>query len=225
MYLSRISLSARVSERELVKIFCYDIYREHQALWKLFSNDRNAKRDFLYRQVFEHGSFKYYLLSMRKPHDHQDAWSIETKNYTPSLRAGQRLAFSLRANPVICIKDAQGKRKVCDVVMHKKRLINYKNLPYGERPALADLVQESCGQWLEERAAKNGFMVKGKEVRADGYREHVSRMPRGGQVRFRSVDFEGVLTVIEPKLFEQVLMQGIGKSKSFGCGLFLIKRI
>ena len=225
MYLSRISLRVGISERELVKVFCYDIYREHQALWRFFGDNRDAERDFLYRQVFEQGSFKYYLLSVRKPQDSTDTWCVETKTYAPSLRQGQRLAFSLRANPVVCIKDAQGRRKVCDVVMHKKKLIDYKNLPYSERPPLPSLVQESCVQWLEARAAKHGFMLVSNTVRADGYREHISRAGRGKAIRFRSVDFEGVLTVTEPRLFEQVLVRGIGKSKSFGCGLFLIKRI
>ena len=225
MYLSRISLRAGVSERELVKVFCYDIYREHQALWRFFSDGRDAKRDFLYRQVFEHGRFKYYLLSERKPQVDTDVWCVETKEYTPILQRGQRLAFSLRANPVICVKDAQGKRKICDVVMHKKTLIEYKSLPYGERPPLPSLVQESCVQWLEERAIKHGFMLASDTVRADGYREHVSSVLRGKAIRFRSVDFEGMLTVTDPRLFEQVLTKGIGKSKSFGCGLFLIKRI
>ena len=225
MYLSRVSLRSEVNERELVKAFCYDIYREHQALWRFFGNNRNAKRDFLYRQVFEHGGFKYYLLSQRKPQDSTGVWCVETKEFAPALRLGQRLAFSLRANPVVCIKDAQGRRKICDVVMHKKTLIGYKSLPYRERPPLPSLVQESCVQWLEKRSVKHGFMLASNTVRADGYREHVSSVLRGKAIRFRSVDFEGVLTVTDPKLFEQVLLNGIGKSKSFGCGLFLIKRI
>ncbi len=109
--------------------------------------------------------------------------------------------------------------------MHKKTLIGYKSLSFSERPALPSLVQESCVQWLDERAAKHGFRLASSTVRADGYREHVNHALRGKAIRFRSVDFEGVLTVTDPKLFEYVLLNGIGKSKAFGCGLFLIKRI
>ena len=225
MYLSRISLHSGVSERELVRVFCYDIYREHQALWRFFSDGRDAKRDFLYRQVFEHGRFKYYLLSERKPQVDTDVWCVETKEYTPILQRGQRLAFSLRANPVVCARVDGSRGKVCDVVMHKKRQINYKNLSYRERPSLPSLVQESCVQWLEQRAVKHGFMVTSDGVRAGGYRENTSCASRGRVIRFRSVDFEGVLTVTDPVLFEQVLVKGIGRSKSFGCGLFLVKRV
>ena len=42
---------------------------------------------------------------------------------------------------------------------------------------------------------------------------------------FNLLDFEGVLTVVEPGLFIDALNIGIGSAKAFGCGLMMVKRI
>ncbi|MBL7000104.1 MAG: type I-E CRISPR-associated protein Cas6/Cse3/CasE [Gammaproteobacteria bacterium] len=44
-------------------------------------------------------------------------------------------------------------------------------------------------------------------------------------VGFSAVDFTGVLTVTDVDLFKVALFNGIGRSKAFGCGMLLIRRI
>jgi len=40
-----------------------------------------------------------------------------------------------------------------------------------------------------------------------------------------TVDFQGILTVTDPELFRKALYEGLGKSKAFGCGLMLVRRV
>ena len=48
---------------------------------------------------------------------------------------------------------------------------------------------------------------------------------KGKQAGFSSVDFTGELKVTDIERFEQALFTGIGRSKAFGCGLLMIKRV
>ena len=51
MYFSRIRLRTDADTGILARQLCEDdSYREHQMLWRLFSDDPNAERDFLFRR-------------------------------------------------------------------------------------------------------------------------------------------------------------------------------
>jgi CRISPR system Cascade subunit CasE len=226
MYFTRLSFNTTLAPQRLAQTLVQDVYREHQALWTLFDSDPDAERDFLYRQVIENGHVKYYVVSQRVPVDTSGIWSIDPpKPYNPQLRAGERLVFSLRANPVITVTSPEGKRQRHDVVMHEKRQLNYERLPPREKPPMQQLIQRSCLRWLESRQAAHGFEVLPNQVTVEAYQQHLSHSKRSGQpVRFSSVDFQGVLTIKEVDVFRQTLFQGLGKSKTFGCGLLLIRR-
>ena len=249
MYFSRITFNPLADNQKLAKTLCQDSYQEHQILWQLFNSDPDAKRDFLYRQTIESGRVKYYVLSERKPVDQSGIWLVdEPKPYDPKLSAGQKLFFSLRANPVASHKVARENleeylraranrnvkdkkkltRKVIrhDVVMHEKTRIGYRKLPRDEKPMLQQLVQDTCVPWLQHQAQAKGFVLVAETVQADGYRLHKSYLSRQDKpIRYSTVDFHGVLMVTNPDKFRTALFTGIGKSKAFGCGLLLVKRI
>lgn len=227
MYFSRITFNPWVNQQHLAKILCQDSYREHQSLWKLFDTDPDASRDFLYRQAMDHGRIKYYLLSERIPADTSGIWLIDPpKPYAPKLSHGQSLAFTLRANPVITVTPPIGKKQRHDVVMHEKKRIGYDKLHINERPPLQHLIQTSCLHWLQARAESNGFSIKPEKVTVDAYQQHESLSRQGKKaVRYSTVDFQGFLTVTDIDLFNQALFNGIGKSKAFGCGLLLVRRV
>ena len=227
MYLSRMTFNLMADYQQLARTLAQDGYREHQALWQLFDSDAEASRDFLYRRVNEGGRVKYYILSERIPIDTTGIWLIDSpKNYEPKITEGQRLYFTLRVNPVVTVSDADGKKKRHDVVMHEKIRMGFKALSQHERPALQDIVQTSCLQWLLKRAELNGFHVSPEQVLVDGYQRHESLAKKQRQaVKYSTVDFQGVLTVGDPERFKKVLFQGLGKSKAFGCGLLLVRRL
>ena len=154
MYFSKLTLRKDVGTSELMRMFG-DVYREHQILWKLFTDDAEAKRDFLYRRIDGEGRLNYYLLSARKPSDKKNIWRIDSKIYDPCLSKGQVLSFMLRVNPVVKAKVADDKRQRCDVVMHKKIQQGYHGMSRSERPPLQEIVQESCRE--KKHRAENHY--------------------------------------------------------------------
>ena len=224
MYFSRITLNPDTDHQRLASLLCNDSYREHQALWRLFDGDPVAKRDFLYRQIIEHGRIRYYMLSARMPVDDAGLWHIDTpKVYDPRLSPDQRLSFMLRVNPVVTVTTASGKQQRHDVVMQEKQHIGYRRMPETERPSLQELVQQSGVRWLSARMARNGFAIEPGQVIAEGYQQHRFHIRRQKRlVRYSTVDFQGILTVTHTDRFRDALFSGIGKSKAFGCGLLLI---
>lgn len=226
MYLSRIRLNPLANTQELASILC-NSYREHQVLWQLFGDDPDASRDFLFRQVIEQGKLKYYVLSERIPVDKRGIWLIDSpKLYEPKLSEGQQLFFTLRVNPVVTVTNTNGKKQRHDVVMHEKKRIGFDTLPASERLSLQGLITTSCTQWLASRAEANGFMVDLGRLRVEAYQQHTNRSKKHSKpVRYSTVDFEGVLTVSDEQKFTKMLFSGIGKSKAFGCGLMLIRRL
>lgn len=227
MYFSRLTFNPLVSPQQLAQTLLQDTYREHQALWQLFATDPDASRDFLYRQVIEQGRIKYYLLSERMPVDRSGMWLVDTpKVYDPKLVTGQRLFFTLRANPVVTVATAEGKKLRHDVVMNTKKQIGFDALSPADRPPLQQLVQDSCVPWLRARAESNGFSIEPNLVTVDGYQQHTSFTKRQKYpVRYSTVDFQGILTVTDPERFRTALFGGIGKAKAFGCGLMLVRRV
>ncbi len=227
-YFSRVSIDpASVNASRLAKEVCVNAYREHQHLWRLFTVDPDAERDFLFRREQPAGGFpRFYLLSDRKPQQDNNVWQIETKAYSPAIHTGQHLAFSLRVNPVVTRRNAQGKQVRHDVVMDLKRRTGFRELPLNERPLLNDLIQQAGLEWLQKRAGRHGFSISPDSVRVEGYQQHRASK-KGGKnpIRYSTLDFRGLLTVTEAGLFQQTLAKGIGSAKAFGCGLLLVRHV
>ena len=217
MYLSRVKILAEDPEK-LAKILQDDHYKLHQTLWRLFP-DRNKtdKRHFLFKRD-DSGSFPlFYLLSAEQPQSLDNILKVETKDFNPQLNIGDKLAFSLRANPVIKLYGSKDRH---DVVIHLKQ-----SLSKSERLEIsqAALEQQAGEQWLQKRAEKNGFKLQ--SVIANGYQQHQFKKPNVKEdIKLSSLDFEGVLEITEVEKFKKVLYEGIGSGKAFGFGLFLIKR-
>jgi len=227
-YFSRASIDpAGINAVRLAQEVCVNGYLEHQHLWRLFEDDPDAKRDFLFRREYPSGGFpRFYLLSNRQPQHDEGVWHIETKEYDPAIRNGQRLSFTLRVNPVVTRRDKNGRQQRHDVVMDLKHRTGYQKLPKSERPPFVSLIEEAGQKWLQSRAKKNGFSFIDKEIRVDGYNQHqVLKKGRGNPIRYCTLDYVGLLTVEDVDLFKQVLIQGIGSAKAFGCGLLLVRRV
>ncbi len=181
----------------------------------------------------------FYLLSKYPPEQVGTTWIIESKPFQPALKAGDLLAFSLRANPVIQAKQQRTEEQALqhaaqrkannlpekmtkkrihhDVVMSFKSSLSASEL---EHYSQAELEQLAGEQWLKQRAEKSGFLLH--SVIAQGYQQHHFKKR---QIKISTLDFEGVLEVADPALFIQKMYEGLGRSKAFGCGLLMIKRL
>jgi CRISPR system Cascade subunit CasE len=229
MYFSRIRLKRGLSAARLSTILPDNEYGDHQMLWKLFEDPDKKDRDFLFRRDSEGSRPMFFALSETEPQDSSGVWLVETKPYKPALKEGDRLGFSLRANPTITrwVGDGDKKRHARhDVVMEAKSQLERERVPKRDRPTTVELAQEHGVAWLEKRAESCGFTVTPDSVRAEGYRQLMLRKKgKGRPIRLSTLDFTGVLTVTDPERFRAALFNGIGPAKGFGCGLMLIRRV
>lgn len=125
-----------------------------------------------------------------------------------SLRPGQQWHFRLTANPV------RSGRKQGDS----------QTKPFGHVTAAQ---QE---QWLLERAGKLGFRVRASSYGDDEsdlavVDRKVQRFNRKDtRVTVATATFEGHLEVVDPAVLRRSLTFGIGRAKSYGCGLLTLAK-
>jgi len=193
----------------------------HRLVWSLFADRTDRRRDFLWRQT---GPGGFIVLSARPPSDQHNLFALDYKPFAPQLRAGQRLQFSLRANPVVASAPGKagqrGKRH--DVVMH-----TLNSVPREQRAAEREaLIRQAGGKWLARQGALYGFEVDLDRLAIDGHDQ--VRIPRGDltdrPISFSVLEFDGILVLHDPEGFQRRLVSGFGAARAFGCGLMLIRR-
>ena len=226
LYLSRASLKRDTSVAALAPLLLRKSGRGgqtgqpgHHLVWSLFADGPDRQRDFLWREM-DTGVF--LILSARPPEDRHGLFEIaEPKPFTPTLEPGDRLRFSLRANPVVRRRDPARHRSVKhDVVMNALR--SHSN---GDRAAhRRATVWEQGLAWLERQGGSAGFAFDPKYVRVDGYEQLRVSRKESTAMAFSTLDFEGLLTVSDPGAFLSGIARGFGATKAYGCGLMLIRR-
>jgi CRISPR system Cascade subunit CasE len=78
--------------------------------------------------------------------------------------------------------------------------------------------------WFGRQAAQHGFSVEGLDIipAANLWGTKAKGQP---QIKIHTALFQGVLKVQDPALFLQAVRQGIGKGKSYGCGLLSLSKL
>ena len=219
-YLSRATLRRDASAASLLPLLRPDEsdshHTGHHLVWSLFADSPDRRRDFLWRETTR-GTF--YVLSARKPITNHTIFRLdEPKVFAPALATGDRLRFSLRANPVVRRRGPDGRSTKHDVVMDALR-----QRAGDRREARLEVMRESGSAWLAGQGRGAGFDVD-RVLDVDAYEQH--SIPRRGAlpVRFSTLDIEGVLRVRDPSLFLKAILRGFGSAKAYGCGLMLIRR-
>lgn len=192
----------------------------HHLVWSLFADGTERKRDFLWRET---RAGEFFVLSARHPEDRHGLFEIdEPKAFAPALESGDRLRFSLRANPVIRRRHPSNRRSVKhDVVMDALR-----SHGKGERAAHRLAAMQKQGlTWLTRQGVRSRFEVHSADIVVDGYDQHrISRAGSMPPMLYSTLDFEGVLTVNDPAVLVPAITHGFGGAKAYGCGLMLIRR-
>lgn len=189
-------------------------YRDHALIWRLFPGD-GMPRDFVFRHLEDERSF--YVVSARPPVPNSDLFQVQTKPYAPLLECGEWVRFDLRANPTISVRREDGRSRRHDVLMHAKR-----SVPSDQRDQLAQVLETAGKDWLLARAEQWGLAVREDSVLQSGYRQQ--RLRRKG-IEYSSLDYQGMAKVIDPDRLTKALLEGVGHSKGFGCGLLLVRRV
>ena len=224
---SKVQIKSGLDPNRLAQAIFATAYAEHEAIWRLLSHSQKQQRDFLFRREEQAHRPTFYLLAPREPVDPTGFWSVQSKPYDPQLAEGQRLAFSLRANPTRTRKASvipdDRRRFRDDVVMQAKRGEAEREPNPNRRASQAELVQRVGPKWLADRGERCGFLLE--EVMVDSYFQH--RFHKRGQkeaIRISTLDYQRILRIFNRTAFKQALYQGIGPAKGFGCGMLLIRR-
>ena len=94
-------------------------------------------------------------------------------------------------------------------------------------------IRHSGIEWLIRQGHHNGFEINAGEVEVGNYQRHEVTRTRSaarrrrdepGRPRYATLDFEGVLRVVDPARLMQAVAQGFGSSRAYGCGLMLLRR-
>ncbi|GFK93300.1 CRISPR system Cascade subunit CasE [Fundidesulfovibrio magnetotacticus] len=210
MYFSQLILDPR-------KAVIDGFYDAHQALWGLFSDSPERKRDFLYREM---DPVTFLTVSARPPEDATGAWRVRSKPYAPRLSKGDRLYVSLRVNAVVKRKGADGRQDRFDVVQDARMRLLAAKEPV---PPRAELAQSEGLKWLEKHQESWGLVFDPKGVNVTSYVQH--RLWRyGSKAKVSALDMAGFARVTAPEAVLRALTLGVGPAKGFGCGLMLARR-
>lgn len=201
---------------------------DHRLVWSLFADDPAARRDFLFRRQDRgtRANRAQFLILSKRPPAENSVFDVETKTFAPTLYGGDRLGFSLYANPAINRTHLIDGRKVTrrhDVVMDA-----LSNVPRGERAEWRREAIACAGRaWLERQGKNAGFELIDTEetLRIDGYDQfEIGRDGRKKAIRVSVLTFDGFLLIRDPEAFLRELPKGFGRARAFGCGLMLIRR-
>jgi len=170
MYFSRVRLKSDIlRSSNLHRLIQSNSYSVHQLLWDLFPDEK--KRTFIFREEIagEQLGYRpgiksepiYYLVSSKKPMGETTLFDVDHKKYSPRLMVGDRLAFKLRANPIVARKSSgEKKSRRHDIVMDAQRNLLLKlanGLGLSSKGSKSTLKQKIIGAW---RSSKNEMVEK-----------------------------------------------------------------
>lgn len=112
---------------------------------------------------------------------------------------------------------------------YAERLRQVLNLSDKLEWAIKAHIDAALENWLKAQGERLGFeLVVGNDglskLQNSAYVWH-GLNSKGKKAGFSSVDFTGQLRVTDTEKFEHALFHGIGRSKAFGCGLLMIRRV
>ncbi len=130
----------------------------------------------------------------------------QVKNFAPHFDVGQQFYFRLQANPTCrkaIYKDKNG---------HGKRIGLYK--------------EEDQRHWLAEKGKHCGFSLQDTNLIAAKVIQGAQKKDKVEKhlLNILCIQYDGILQVTDPVIFEQTICSGIGPAKGFGCGLLSLSR-
>ncbi len=184
-----------------------DTYSLHRVIYSLFEDSRSEAEKKTsdssgIQWVDKGGDFacrQILMLSQRPPKSCIDGeyGEVQTKVIPSSFFKHTTYRFEVIVNP--CRRDSQS-----------KKLIPVKG-------------REDIAQWFIERGKKSwGFAVSEQHLQID----HVSvlkfKEKNQREIVLQQAKITGYLTVSDPNLFSKSAQNGIGKARTWGCGLLQI---
>jgi CRISPR system Cascade subunit CasE len=190
---------------------------EHHLVWSLFGRD-DKDRTWLYRRLTDRA---LRIVSTKAPSSSPYATVIATREQNYDwLELGARLLFKLRANAVKRVI-MNGKTRKVDVVMHALHPLSSEQ----RRDQREEITHAAYLDWIQRQGEAHGFTVD-KEVFqvVAHYRERIPRR-RAAPIFISCGELVGMLKVTDPAALRTCLVEGLGASRAFGCGLLEVARV
>jgi CRISPR system Cascade subunit CasE len=190
---------------------------EHHVVWSLFARDE-TERHWLYRRLTDRA---LRVVSSKAPTSSPYATVTTTREQSFDwLQSGMRLVFKLRANAVKRIA-VDGKTHKVDVVMHALHPLS----PQERRERREEITRASYLDWMQRQGEAHGFSVDAETFQVVAhYRERIPRR-NAAPALINCGELVGLLAVTDPQALVACLAEGLGASRSFGCGLLEVGRI
>lgn len=194
-------------------------YVIHQLVADLFPD--RSDRGYLYRLMRERpGGAELLVLSDLAPRALDEvpvrAWGaavhVESKPFAPEISSGMVLDFEIRMNATRVVTDDEGRkwrRDIWDAVFSENR--NDPRSPHDVYRVYLERKLHGIAEVIDARVTAR------RQVRA-------RRGDNPRPISFVATNVIGVLRVVEPRQFLQLVSSGIGRAKAFGCGLLCISR-
>ena len=146
--------------------------------------------------------------------------SLVGKAMPEQFTSGQRLGFTVRVRPTIRT-DREGDR---DRVRERDAfLAAVSGIPPGAGPSRGEVY----GAWLQGHLRRGG--AEPEQLALDAFRlEDVQRRDGARALlsqRGPDAAFSGILRVVEPEAFTALLARGVGRHRSFGFGMLLLRPV
>ena len=190
---------------------------EHHVVWSLFDRNENERR-WLYRRLTDR-DLRIISNNAPKSSPYAAVVTVREQNFD-WLKPRMRLVFKLRANAVQRVV-VDGKTCKVDVVMHALHPLSLE-----ERSAQREeITQAAYLNWMQRQAAAHGFSVERETFQVLAhYRERIPRR-NAAPALINCGELVGLLTVTDGQTLGKCLSEGLGASRSFGCGLLEVARV
>ena len=188
-----------LSELSFDRLSGFNPYEIHRLLWKYFPRMPDSERPFLFRvEDNDKRSQGKILMQSKYAPDlsfaSKNIQLLRSKEFAPAFKIGQVIRFFLCANPT-------------------KRLSK-------ERCRVPFIKEEDLTSWLTGKMEPCGSVQAARVVS----RKNLHFQKAGNPGKVATVTFDGLLQVNDPDKLNQLLINGIGTAKSFGCGLLSLAR-
>jgi CRISPR system Cascade subunit CasE len=208
MYLSKVSLDISNPSARQAIVNCNDMHRNLIRAFDVIDGEASPRMegDILYRLTRLRSGYEMLVMSRDLPdwqrltrygyvcaeHGTKDLSMLRS-----TLVRGRVLRFALLASP---------SKKVASGGKNSKRVFL--------------CTEKERAEWLERQGEKYGFSLTGFREAALPF--DVSGQKSGMEIQYRAVEFTGLWTITDERLFWKGYTEGVGPGKAYGLGMIVI---
>lgn len=145
---------------------------------------------------------------------------VRSKEIQIEMKAGQCLAFRLRANPTKRISAGTGNKGKRMALLETDAQLNWLQRKFEKTTGEGGIECPSGFKLVRANVSRNVFLDSKKvEIVSNGSNDTQERVH---DITLFAVQFDGVIEVLDPTFAQNTIQSGIGSGKAFGFGLLSV---